>query len=233
MAASSLLLFGPVAPRPTQTYLSALQTALLETPDLKFLVDVIHDLASIWPTLEKAYSELSTIPGVQQLDQLKLLTTSSTFSNVETLSNVVLAPLTVISQVVEFWHLRRKAGKATFPGTDNVQGFCVGFLTAAALASSRDEVEFQRFASAAIHLAVCIGAIIELNEGSLNDPLDRSSSVAVRWKSDLAKEAFERTLKEYPDVSWLTSCICWAPGSILIFMMGFHPTMDLERHGSA
>ncbi len=118
-----------------------------------------------------------------------------------TIGNVVSVPLTVISQIVDFLRLGRKAGNATFSRFDNVQGFCIGFLTAAALAISKDEDEFRHFASVAIRLSVCIGSIIDLNEKSLHDPLNRSSSMAVRWKKLSGKEKFEQVLRDYPSVS--------------------------------
>ena len=115
-----------------------------------------------------------------------------------TVGNVVSAPLMVISQIAEFLLLGQKAGNAVFSGFDNVQGFCIGFLTAAALAIFRDKDEFRRFASIANRLAVFIGSIVNLKERPLHDPLDRSSSMAVRWKMPSGREKFEDILRDYP-----------------------------------
>ena len=200
MAVSSLLLFGPVSPRPNQTYLSELQKSLNQCSELQFLVEVIEELPSLWPTLQTVSPDLCKIQGDEQLDQLKGLS-SMTLPDSWAVGNVVSAPLTVIWQIVDFLRLGRKAGNATFPRFDNVQGFCIGFLTAAALAISKDEDEFRHFASIAVRLAVCIGSIIDLNERSLHDPLNRSSSMAVRWKTLSGKENFEQVLRDYPSVS--------------------------------
>lgn len=202
MASSSLLLFGPVSSWPNRAYFSELQISLQEDSDLEFLVKIIKELPSLWPILQELASHRSTIPGAEQLDQLKDLLRPVALPDVWAVGNLTAIPLTVISQIVEFLRIRREGSNATFPGVDNVQGFCVGFLAAAALASSRDEIEFRRFAATAIRLAVCIGFIVDLNEESSQDPLDRTSSVAVRWKKDSGKESFERILRNYPTVSF-------------------------------
>ena len=203
MAASSFLFFGPVSPRPTQEYLSGLQKSIIEEPDLEFLIGVIEELPSLWPTLQHEFTELHTIPGAEQLEQLQRLLKPVQLPDVWASSNLVLAPLTVISHIVEFLHLRRTIGNTNFPGIDDVQGFCVGFLAATAVGSSRDEIEFRRFASTAIRLAVCVGAIIDMNDGPFRSPVDGSSAMVVRWKTDSGKEAFEGTLKDHPSVSVL------------------------------
>lgn len=200
MAVSSLLLFGPVSPKPDQAYLSELQTSLNQSPELQFLVEAIEELPSMWPTLQTISPQLCTIQGDEQLDQLKGLS-SMTLPDSWAVGNVVSAPLTVISQIVDFLRLGRQAGNATFPRFDNVQGFCIGFLTAAALAMSKDEDEFRHFASIAIRLAVCIGSIIDLNERTLHDQPDRSSSMVIQWKTLSGNQTFEEVLKDYPSVS--------------------------------
>ena len=201
MAASSLLLFGPLSPQPNQAYLSDLQRCILDDLDLEFLNGVISELPSLWLALQKEFPELSIITGAEQLEQLKRLLSPMQLPDVWASSNLVLAPLTVISHIADFLRLRRTARNTIFPGIDNVQGFCVGFLVAAALASSWDEIEFRRSASTAIRLAVCVGAIIDLNDRSFRNPADRSSAIVVRWKTESGKQAFEGTLKDYPSVS--------------------------------
>ena len=174
MTVTSLLLFGPVSPKPTQAHLSELQKSLNQSSELQFLVEFIEELPSLWPALQTVSPDLCSIQGDEQSDQFKGLSCMA-LPNSWTVGNVVSAPLTVVPQIAEFLLLGRKAGDATFPGFNNVQGFCIGFLTAAALAIFKDKDDFRHFASIAIRLAVCIGSITDLNE----NPLDRSSSLAV------------------------------------------------------
>lgn len=200
MTPSSLLLFGPTSPRPNQAHLSELQKSLNQYPELRFLIKVVEDLPSLWPTLQTLSPDLCAIQGDEQLDQIKCLS-FMTLPDSGIVGNVVSAPLTVISQIVEFLRLGRTAGDARYPRFENVQGFCIGFLTAAALATSKDEDDFRHFASVAIRLAVCIGSIIDLKESSIHETLDRSSSMAVRWNTLSGNEDFEQVLRDYPSVS--------------------------------
>lgn len=224
MAASSLLLFGPLSSWPNQAYFSELQRSLQKDPELEFLVRLIEELPLLWPILQQI-SELSTITGAEQLDRLKDLLNPLTLPDSWAVGSVAAIPLTVICQIVEFLRLRRNASNATFPGVDNVQGFCIGFLAAAALASSRDEIEFRHFASVTVRLAVCIGSIVALNEESCQDPLDRSSSLAVRWKQDLDTEFFEKILRNYPTVSLHGSF------QVLAFSLGSLRTRSKKKEG--
>ncbi|KAL8636935.1 MAG: hypothetical protein Q9228_005733 [Teloschistes exilis] len=191
MAFSSLLLFGPVSQPPTKERLVELQQSLREDPNLKFLTDEIRTLPSLLPHLQEALPEVDPITGADELATLHVLT-GSPFPRASWTRNIVLAPLTIISQIVDFWHSRRgEAEHMSFPGTDNVQGFCLGFLTATALAISRSPSDFRQSASIALRLAVCIGSVIDLRESPFHN-----YTFTVRWKSDLGKEAFEAILKD-------------------------------------
>lgn len=72
---------------------------------LKPLVDAIIDLPSLWTTLQQAFAQSSTIPGAQQLNQLSQFVAIGTFPNTAALETILLAPLTVISHVVELLRL--------------------------------------------------------------------------------------------------------------------------------
>ncbi|KAL9024283.1 MAG: hypothetical protein Q9196_006628, partial [Gyalolechia fulgens] len=179
MAASALLLFGPVSPRPSQAYLSQLQTSITERGDHKFLVELIQELPDLWPTILQASPQLHSVRGAEQLDQLNPFLATGTLPDAGALSNLVAAPLTVISHISEVLSQSRDSGQVTIPALDNVQGFCIGFLTAAALATSRDTIELRQYASVAVRLALCIGAVIDLDEASFNDPSAHRSSATV------------------------------------------------------
>ena len=201
MVASSLLLFGPVAPRLSQAYLSELRASIISNSNLDFVRDAVEDLPSLWPALQLACPQFSKIPGAEQLDQLSAFLKSGTFPNIKALNNLILAPLTVISQVVEFLRLGREAENAAFQIPRNVEGFCIGLLTAAAVACSQGETGFRQFAAIAIRLAVCVGSIVDLGEELLQDPLDRSSSFAIRWTTESGQANLENTLNDYSSVS--------------------------------
>ncbi|KAL9020402.1 MAG: hypothetical protein Q9185_002376 [Variospora sp. 1 TL-2023] len=205
MAASSLLLFGPVSPKPTPTYLARLRTSIEERTDLKFMRGLIKGLPSLWPVIVQACPQLSSIAGSEQLEQLDQFLTSGTLLDTDALSNLIVAPLTIISQISEVLSQDRDRKDASFPRLENVQGFCLGFLTAAAFASSRDPTDFRHYASVAVRLAVCIGAVVDLDEASHDDPFGRHSSIAVRWKASTGKDDLTKVLKDYPQA--YISCV--------------------------
>ncbi|KAL8883015.1 MAG: hypothetical protein Q9198_000074 [Flavoplaca austrocitrina] len=198
MANPSLLLFGPVSVQPSQAHLSQLRTSIIERTDLKFLSELIDELPNLWSTIVQNAPQLDSVPGEEQLNQLRQFLISGSLPNADALGNVMTAPLTIIFQISELVGQQRDLGKAKFPRLENVQGFCLGFLTAAAVASSQNATELQEFASVAVRLAVCIGSVVDLDEISHEDPSDRSASIAVRWRSETGKDDLENILRDYP-----------------------------------
>lgn len=178
---------------------------MLRNPNLNPLVDTLTELPSLWPTLQEAYTDLGRIQGAEQLQQLRSFPESGTFPNIKALNNIILAPLTVISHLSEYFCLAEEFHNPTSAaptGSLDVQGFCIGFLAAAAIAGSRNREELQKHSSTALRLAVCIGAIIDLDEATHSDPLERSSAYAIRWKTDSEQASLYEIMNSYPSVSY-------------------------------
>lgn len=197
-------LFGPEVTRWTQESLSSLQSTLLQKTHLSFLIETLVRLPSLWPLLEEHYNPA----GRERLQQLSDLATGKTTLDPKSLSNVHLAALTLVSHVVDFVCMAEEVddgfqtmGQAPkLWGFHAVQGFCIGFLSAAAVSCSSDWTEFERNASNALRLAVCIGAIVDA-EDELHDPIGRATAVSVRWKRDSDRAIFGASLDRFPDVS--------------------------------
>lgn len=201
MIASSLLLFGPVVPRPKASYVAELQTSLKTNLSLRFLRDATEELPLLWSALQDEIGQLDTLWGKQRLETLVVALSNGSLPDDHEPSNIVSAPLTIISQIAEYLNLSQEGEETALPSLDNVQGCCVGFLTAIVVACSRDKDEFQELAAIAIRLAMCIGAIVDLDEASMHDSRDRNTAVAVRWRTDPGEETFVRVLKDYSTVS--------------------------------
>ena len=204
-----VLLFGPQSTHFTKDHLLELRKTIVGNTSLSPLTDAIRELPSLWPTLQQACPQLDRVRGAEQLDQLCRFFEIGTLPNVAVLNNILLAPLTVISQVVEFLRLDEDAEspmlQALFhadSGPGSVQGFCIGLLAATAVACSRDKTEFMHYSSIALRLAVCVGSIVDGDEETFSNPLDRSSSFAVRWKTGLEQAHFQNTLSSYSNVSF-------------------------------
>ncbi|EEP77445.1 hypothetical protein UREG_02294 [Uncinocarpus reesii 1704] len=118
----------------------------------------------------------------------------------EPTNNLLLSPLTVISQVIDFWKLSHGFDHRAPIGSQvrDVQGFCTGFLTAAAISCSKSEAHFQELASKAIRLSLCTGAVVDLDALNHSSGLDYPAAVAVRWKSAGGRQHLERILKQHP-----------------------------------
>ena len=195
-----MLLFGPQMTRLTGSHLTDLRTTILGNPELDFLVRIIRDLPSQWATtVQTACPSLGARGfGASQTQQLQQLTNFFDTGEVppsEPPNNVVLAPLTVVAQVAEYLRLGRRGP---------VQGFCIGFLTATAVASSRSRDELVQLVGVAVRLASCVGAIIDLDEHEqLRRPgsLGLNSAHSVRWTSSAEKQHLEEILASYPEVS--------------------------------
>lgn len=191
-----IALFGPQATHWTKESLLALQSSLLQNKNLEFLTKALVRLSSFWSSLEKDFG----VSGLRVEDKLTDLTDFAAGKSIpdsQNLSNTHLAPLAVVSHVVDF--VRNVDGNDSLLGFQAVQGFCIGFLSAAALASSSNWNEFERSVSNALRLAACIGTVIDAEDVS-NAPSDRATAVSVRWKTASDRASLETYLDLFPDV---------------------------------
>jgi len=195
-AETTLLLFGPQTSRLVPSRLSQLWSTINSEPRLAFLGEIVRTLPALWE-----YTVLPSCPHFERLlsagDQLRQLVQSLETGATNNLTSsppceLLLVPLTVLSQIAEYISLDRE-------GT--VQGFCVGFLAAAAVASSHNRIELERWTATAVRLALCIGAIIDIDERERSS--NRSSTWSVRWASGTEEEHFQQSLASFPEVSTL------------------------------
>lgn len=206
---STYALFGPVVTSWTTEGLKELQISLQDNSALSFLREALLNL----PSLSSSLQTEDILPLVSKLDHLHQLAdfaSGQALPDAASLSNVHLAPLTVVYQAAEFL---RSAGllertpdneltevSRSLPKLQGVQGFCLGFLSAAAVAASKDLEAFERNFTTAIRLAACIGAVIEADLQSHTDGL---KSLSIRWKTDTARIQADTCLGSISDVSFL------------------------------
>jgi hypothetical protein len=197
-AGPTIALFGPQVTHWTHESLSTLQFALLQNPNLKFLIKILLKVSSIWPTIS-SYCGISTFNGEDKLRKLEDFAAGKEIPDPTNLSNTILAPLTVLFQVVDF---TTNHCLSEFQAT---QGFCLGFLSAAALASSDNLPQFERNISNSLRLAACIGIIIDA-ENEAHASLDRAIAVSTFWKSPSGRASLEATMDLFPQayISCLT-----------------------------
>lgn len=202
------LLFGPQCSE-IEDSITHIRDAVLKDPTaLGFLSELIDQLPSLWPVITDAWPALDQLSGEKQLAALGQLFEDRLSSSCKLeASNLILTPVTVMRHIVDFWTLQHVARHPVLPSLSSqtaalrvidTQGFCVGILAAIAVACSRNICEFQAMASNAIRLAVCIGALVDLDEIVSGN----TTSMAVQWESLQDYDHLERMLKQDPSVSF-------------------------------
>jgi hypothetical protein len=195
------MLFGPQGVV-TQKSLLEIRDFLQGSSLLNFLSKTIEELPKVWPVLVGVWPDLEKVPAKKRMDELLHFFEGGpppTFS--ESTNNILLSPLAVISQIVEFYKLSHDDDNQRSEGFEfqDVQGFCVGFLTATAISCSKNEAQFKAVASKAVRLAFAIGALVDLD--TISGQNDCASAVAIRWKSKPQAQFLRDTMRQYPRVS--------------------------------
>ncbi|KAI2464232.1 hypothetical protein F4781DRAFT_436610 [Annulohypoxylon bovei var. microspora] len=158
-AENTLFLFGPQLARLVPSRLIDLRRTVLEDPNLEFLLEIIKELPSLWDTtIQPNVPRLGSLTNADEKLQQIVTFFENEAEEAPRLAppyNLLLAPLTVIAQVAEYVHRGYRG---------SVQGFCIGFLSAAAVASARNRDELERLTATAIRLAVVIGGVVDFDE---------------------------------------------------------------------
>jgi hypothetical protein len=196
-----IALFGPQVLHWTRENLIGLQDAIQRDPRLHFIIKALIKLQSLWPALVQRCG-ISGVAGEEKLKELEEFAAGRTIPDPQKLSNIQLAPLTVVYHITEFIQLSDDPDSSeSFLSFRAVQGFCIGFLSAAAVSSSSDYTELERSVSNSLRLAACIGALIDSQDVS-HAPLDRATAVSVRWNTPSDRAYLETCLDLFPDVSY-------------------------------
>lgn len=203
------VLFGPQGTL-TMDKMFEVRKLLQKTSDLEFLSRTISELPSLWSTISDAWPELAKVPAKRKLEELcQFFQGGSNLSLLEPANNTILCPLTVITHIIDFWKLGHDNEETSVieSSMQDVQGFCLGFLTATAISCAKDETQYQALAAKAVRLATCVGAVVDLDTLKTTDRLDDASAIAVRWKSSSHLQGLEQAMSLYPGVSEI-QCQC-------------------------
>ncbi|KGO47180.1 Acyl transferase/acyl hydrolase/lysophospholipase [Penicillium expansum] len=180
------VLFGPQTSAIEES-ISIICNSLRTNPSLSFLKPVLEELPSLWSVITDAWPALLEVPGDTQLGTLAQAACGDSVESPEIPSSVLLTPVTVLRQIIEFCEL--KENHLEFRIVD-AQGFCVGFLAAVAVSCSQNTHDFQEIASVMVRLAVCIGAAVDLDANAHG----LARSMAVRWKSGAENKRLNQVL---------------------------------------
>ncbi|KAJ5446662.1 hypothetical protein N7445_001483 [Penicillium cf. griseofulvum] len=187
-----IVLFGPQLTQLqwTTERLCRLQSDLQNIPQLAFLRCCLAQLPAFIASLPLSQNDV-----LSRLETLAGLAGSEAPDPTTLTSNVQLAPLTVVSHMVELLSIKSSVIVA--------QGFCVGFLSAAVAATTTQQ-DFEHYAANAIRIAACIGHVIDTEDAS-HASVDRATAVSVRCRSHSDRALLESTLDLLPGA--YISCI--------------------------
>jgi hypothetical protein len=191
-AIPSLLAFGPQTGLPSQDTVEQLRLQLNRTPQLSRVFDSIKSLTDFWNTLVNFDPSLSHIPGTQIFTDLqRWIVEGGPLPSHN--ANTYLVPVTVLLQITQYFGYLKQLNTSNpqqrvIQSLQNgsIQGFCVGFLSAATVATSKTEAEIAATAAVILRLAVCIGAYVD--KAQLGSHSVGAACIAVRWKEDEVSE---------------------------------------------
>ncbi|KAL6718201.1 hypothetical protein ACLMJK_004289 [Lecanora helva] len=207
MTLPSLIAFGALAPWPAPDILRQLQDSIRNHKSLKPIIQAIEELPLLWRALSKQDPVLNDIAGEAAAYQLAQWATSSrTIQDLENNGNVTRMPLTImfqIAQYVSYLHTCdcRNGHESIIESVragGGIQGFCIGLLSALAVASAKAENDVGNFAAVSVRLAFCVGAYVDLDRHH-NGGGSKTLTLAVRWRAPTTYEDIQNLLLRFPD----------------------------------
>lgn len=207
----SLLVFGPQAEFPPESSLQAARQELTSSPHLGALREAVCGLSGYWQELVKFDQSLESVPGAEYLDHLRRwVKNGDPFPphHQDHVPNHYALAVTVILQIIQYIRYVEHLGNDSHAlvleslRVGGIQGFCVGFLSALAVASSESEAALGPSAATALRLAVIIGAYVD-RDGAYSPAATKYTAVAVRWREGNADDKSEvhQIIQSTPNVS--------------------------------
>jgi acyl transferase domain-containing protein/thioester reductase-like protein/SAM-dependent methyltransferase/acyl carrier protein len=217
---STVLLFGPQALSFNRQFEKLRHSLSGEAGGQHWILDTVADLPRYWDALtEKIPKIKGAIQGKKHLTDLDSWLRRTPFEDdklegQEYLPNLVLTPLVVLTQLTQYWRYlelnhqlhgdgaksdlqadllaRQKNGE-----TNKVQtlGFCTGLFSAFAVASAKNQDEFEKYGAVAVRLAMLVGALVDAQE-AWNKELGHgpSKSYATAWRNPNQGQELRRIL---------------------------------------
>ncbi|KAK2748181.1 Type I Iterative PKS [Myotisia sp. PD_48] len=203
---STVLLFGPQALTFDEQSFNRLKSSLLDTPDNRWILDVIFELPEFWKLAARLIPVLGSIDGEGLLNHwIDSFKQAQISQKIIPLPNIILTPLVVIIHLTQYL----KCWDCIHASMDDVQtpeitssakckslGFCTGVLSATAISISTTKTQLQMNGAVAIRLAMLIGALVDAHDvGQHGD----SKSLSVTWPSADSHATMLEILEQFPE----------------------------------
>lgn len=184
----SLLVFGPQTEILPEKVLQDTRQELISSPWLSALREAVDGLPQFWQILVDSDSSLRQVPGEKYLGHLtQWVKNGGPFPYQESSSppNHFLLATTILFQITQYTQYLNALGRDSHRKlldsieVGGIQGFCVGFLSAIAVATSKSDVDLGASAAIALRLAVYIGAQVD-QDGAYSPSATEYTAIALR-----------------------------------------------------
>lgn len=209
MADSKMLVFGPQVLSFNAISFKALRTRLHSDDLHEWALEALTTLPATLAAFSTEASNSNLGEAQNALEALvNALRTGDVPSTLFPLPNVLLSPLVVVSQLVDYI----AAIQAIAPGLEKTAplpasitasaetlGLCTGILSAFAVSSAASLAELQQYGAASVRLAMLSGAIVDAEDASRPSE-KKSASISASWAAATSAD-LDAVLQKYPDVS--------------------------------
>ncbi|KAG6026762.1 Type I Iterative PKS [Claviceps citrina] len=224
LSTTNVFFCGPHSRFPAAKEVALLRQVFLHHQSIhQSLSAALKELPDLLRQLIASDSSLRRVPAAAPVDQLARWLDPGHAAPPTIDHDLVHAaalPLTVLLQTALFLqHLEKEKAASPLPCFGQtikslqkygVQGFCAGFLTAAAIALSETEQQFAQHVATSLRLAMCIGVYVDRSTYAA-EALSPAFAVSVRWRQGRFSEAqVEEILCAYKHayISCITDATC-------------------------
>jgi hypothetical protein len=182
-----------------------------ERPHYQWVLETVTALSSEWSDISKTSPNLQHYNGMEKLEQLKEWVSRGEISKHHSpfpLSNILLSPLIVITQLIQYWDFLivalpdlKDADDLPTSITTNAEtlGLCTGMLSAFAVACSSSIKELQQYGAVAVSLAMLTGAFVDAKEELVGHG-ETAVSFSLSLNPTDTGTALKETLRQFPEV---------------------------------
>jgi hypothetical protein len=206
----TVYLFGPQVLSFNKDVSSLLYSTLNQKANHKWVRTALSQLPQCWDTILSDAPSLKHSPGRVLLTELReWIDTGSFSSQLSSLPSILLTPLVVALQLSQYISLlevsypeqtdRHQANLAHLGGRQSV-AFCTGILSAIAVSASENDAQLQQYGSAAIRVAMLIGAVVD-NKDAWGQKDKQSTSISLGWNSCDEENQIKEVLHEFSNAS--------------------------------
>jgi hypothetical protein len=184
---TSAAIFCPQSKAPDESYLTQIQSFLRSRKYFERFLQDLLGLSDVWKILADARADIADLgQGPRYMRYIsEWLTTGVASQIVKCKSGIISLPLLVVIQICQYFQylevsrLSHSHFMMQLRAGGGVQGYCGGFLSAAAIAASKSEAEVVENAAIAVRVALAIGAYGELGD---DESIPGATTIVVRLK---------------------------------------------------